>query len=98
MLVPQSLKTSNLQTAAQERAWLNRLELERPGIIDMTWPTGPIFWMLANCSYRIRSVKLPLVMLSISSSFCRSSGTASCISSPQQTPQHAATHDVMHIL
>ena len=48
-----------------------------PGIIDMTCPTGPIFWMLASCSYRMRMLKLPLLMLSMSSSFCWSSGTAS---------------------
>ncbi len=52
--------------------------LERPGIMPMIWPTGPIFWMLANCSYRMRMENAPFCMLSSSSSFICSSGTASC--------------------
>ena len=66
------------KTLVRKCTWLKRSELDMPGIMDMTCPTGPIFWILASCSYRILRLKLPLLMLSISSSFCWSSGTASC--------------------
>ena len=46
--------------------------------MDIIWPMGPILRMLPSCSYRMRMVKLPFWMVSISSCCMSSSGTASC--------------------
>mmetsp|Transcript_7649 Transcript_7649/g.32491 ORF Transcript_7649/g.32491 Transcript_7649/m.32491 type:complete len:352 (-) Transcript_7649:724-1779(-) len=62
--------------------------LPNPGIMDITLDIGPIFWMLANCSYKMRIVKCPAASLS-SSSGCESVGIASAILSmnPVQSPK-----------
>ena len=59
-----------------------------PGIMLMTELIGPIFWMLANCSYKILIVNCPAASLSISSG-CWSIGITSLILSmnPVQSPR-----------
>ena len=75
--------------AALSFSWpLGITSFPNPGIMDITDDIGPIFWMLANCSYKMRMVKWPCASLSKSSG-CDSVGMASAILSmnPVQSPK-----------
>mmetsp|Transcript_8962 Transcript_8962/g.33464 ORF Transcript_8962/g.33464 Transcript_8962/m.33464 type:complete len:220 (-) Transcript_8962:832-1491(-) len=60
----------------------------RPGIMDIILDMGPIFWMFANCSYKMRMVNWPFSSLS-NNSGCESMGMTSAILSmkPLQSPR-----------
>ena len=46
---------------------LGMMSFPNPGIMLITLDMGPIFWMFANCSYRMRIVNCPAANLSRSS-------------------------------
>ena len=64
------------------------ITLDRPGIIDITLPSGPSLRMFWNCSYMSRNVKSPVPSVN----FLYSSGWSNILLSANTTATRQAEH------